>query len=255
MHERFNVLGVGVSSINMNDAIGIVDEWIEKRKSNYVTITGVHGVMESQADENLRKIHNQAGMVTPDGMPLAWLGRYGGHDNVTRVCGPDFMLEILENSLSKGYRHYLYGGNEGVPKLLKSKLEQKFPGIKIVGTFSPPFRALTKEEDDRIIKNIKGTKPDIVWVGLGTPKQERWMASHVGQLESTVLVGVGAAFDFHAGLKSRAPLWMQRSGLEWLFRLLSEPRRLWWRYFKNNPLFIFSPLNTYPAPPISAASW
>ncbi len=237
--KRFNVLGVGISSINMNLALSVIDGWITRRESKYVTITGVHGVMESQANEDIRNIHNRAGMVTPDGMPLVWLGRYNKHKNVNRVYGPDLMLEICAQSLAKGYRHYLYGGNEGVPEILKSKLEEKFPGIQIVGTYSPPFRALSDAEDDAIVQSIKSTKPDIVWVGLSTPKQERWMAKHVDRLDVPALIGVGAAFDFHAGLKKQAPSWMQKSGLEWLFRLSTEPRRLWRRYFRNNPVFLF----------------
>jgi N-acetylglucosaminyldiphosphoundecaprenol N-acetyl-beta-D-mannosaminyltransferase len=238
MHKRFNVLGVGVSSINMSGALSMIDNWITRRESAYVTITGVHGVMESQGNEDIRKIHNRAGMVTPDGMPLVWLGRYYNHKNIKRVYGPDLMLTICENSTSKGYRHYFYGGNEGVPELLKANLERKFPGIQVVGTYSPPFRSLNDEETESIVKAINSAKPDIVWVGLSTPKQERWMAEHVDRLEGTVLIGVGAAFDFNAGLKKQAPFWMQKSGLEWLFRLLTEPKRLWRRYLKNNPLFV-----------------
>ena len=239
MHKRFNVLGVGVSSINMSVAISTIEKWIARRESNYVTITGVHGVMESQGDEDIRKIHNRAGMVTPDGMPLVWLGRFNKHKNVERVYGPDLMFALCEKSTVNGYRHYFYGGNEGVPELLKSRLEERFPGIKVVGTFSPPFRALSEEEDEKIMKMINNAKPDIIWVGLSTPKQERWMAQHLGRLDVPALIGVGAAFDFHAGLKKQAPLWMQKSGLEWLFRLLTEPRRLWRRYFRNNPMFVF----------------
>jgi N-acetylglucosaminyldiphosphoundecaprenol N-acetyl-beta-D-mannosaminyltransferase len=237
--KRFNVLGVGVSSINMDAALQVIDGWIARRESKYVTITGVHGVMESQGDEDIRKIHNQAGMVTPDGMPLVWLGRFNKHKNVNRVYGPDLMLEIFAKSSAKGYRHYLYGGNEGVPELLKSKLEARFPGVNIVGTYSPPFRALSKEEDEKIVSMLSVAKPDIIWVGLSTPKQERWMAGHVDRLNVPALIGVGAAFDFHSGLIKQAPSWMQKSGLEWLFRLLTEPKRLWRRYFRNNPRFIF----------------
>lgn len=238
MDTRINVLGVGISSINMKDALATIEGWITRRESNYITVTGVHGVMESQRDEELRRIHNQAGMVTPDGMPMVWLGRFAGHSNMTRVCGPDMMLEVFKASVTRGYRHFFYGGNEGVPELLKSRLEEKVPGINIVGTYSPPFRPLTEDEDQNIVNRINETQPDIVWVGLSTPKQERWMAAHVSRLNSSVLVGVGAAFDFNADLKKRAPLWMQKSGLEWLFRLLDEPKRLWKRYLINNPLFI-----------------
>jgi len=238
MHKRFNVLGVGVSSIDMGIAMGTVEGWIARRESNYVTVTGVHGVMESQMDADLRLIHNRAGLVTPDGMPLVWLGRYNGNKNIAQVCGTDLMLAICEKFCAKGYRHYLYGGNEGVPEILKSKLEERFPEIKVVGTYSPPFRPLNDDEDEKIVKTINRANPDIVWVGLSTPKQERWMAEHVGRLDAPVLIGVGAAFDFNSGLKKRAPVWMQKSGLEWLFRLMAEPRRLWRRSLRNNPLFI-----------------
>jgi N-acetylglucosaminyldiphosphoundecaprenol N-acetyl-beta-D-mannosaminyltransferase len=239
MHKRFNILGVGVSVINMPFAVDAIDEWISRQESNYITVADVNSIMVGQIDPGFIRIHNNAGMVTPDGMPLVWLGRLGGHSQMTRVCGPDLMLEVFKTSVAKGYRHYFYGGNEGVPELLKIRLEEKFPGIKVVGTYSPPFRALTDEEDENIVKTINAAKPDIVWVGIGAPKQERWMANHVDRLEASVLIGVGAAFDFNSNSKKRAPIWMQNRGLEWLFRLLTEPRRLWKRYLRNNPLFVF----------------
>jgi N-acetylglucosaminyldiphosphoundecaprenol N-acetyl-beta-D-mannosaminyltransferase len=148
------------------------------------------------------------------------------------------MLELCERSVSKGYRHFLYGGSEEALEQLASNLQQRFPGIQVVGKYSPPFRPLTDEEDNQVVQMINETNPDIVWVGLSTPKQERWMASHMRRLTAPVLLGVGAAFDFHAGLKKQAPQWMQRSGLEWLFRLATEPRRLGPRYLVNNPLFV-----------------
>jgi len=240
IHQRFNVLGVGVSSLNMRVAKEVIEGWITRRKSNYVTVADVNSIMEGYVNKDFRNIHNRAGMVTPDGMPLVWFGRYSGQENLKRVCGSDLMLELCNESKTKGYKHYFYGGNKGVPELLKSKLKEQFPGIKVVGTYSPPFRSLTEEEDKDIIKTINDAKPDIVWVGLGAPKQELWMAKHVGQLEAPVLIGVGAAFNFHAGLVKRAPIWMQKGGLEWLFRLSKEPRRLWRRYLKNNPLFVLS---------------
>ena len=239
MHKRFNVLGVGVSAINMSIALDMIEGWVSQRESNYITVADVNSIMVGQKDPGFLRIHNQAGMVTPDGMPLAWLGKLGGHSNMTRVCGSELMIDVFKASVSKGYRHYLYGGNEGVPELLKSKLEERFPGIEVVGTYSPPFRPLTQEEDENIIETINKAKPDIVWVGIGAPKQERWMAAHLSRLEAPVLVGVGAAFDFNSNLKKRAPLWLQKIGLEWLFRLSTEPRRLWRRYLKNNPLFMF----------------
>lgn len=238
MHERVNILGVRVSAVNMAQALSIIDGWIADRQQNYVCITGVHGIMESQRDEGLRRIHNEAGLVTPDGMPLVWLSRLHGHGHVERVYGPDLMLALCEHSLSRGYGHYFYGGGEGVSELLADNLRRLFPGLRVVGGYSPPFRPLSDAEDERVVEAINEADPEIVWVGLSTPKQERWMTEHVGRLTAPVLIGVGAAFDFHSGLKRQAPRWMQRSGLEWLFRLATEPRRLWRRYLVNNPLFV-----------------
>jgi len=235
---RANILGVGVSAINMAMALEIIEGWIERREPHYVCVTGVHGVMESQRDEELRRIHNRAGLVTPDGMPLVWLSRLQSFHHVERVYGPDLMLALCERSVAKGYRHFFYGGAEGVPEQLASVLQKRFPGLQVAGTFSPPFRPLTADEDDRIVQMINAAAPDIVWVGLSTPKQERWMAGHRERLTAPVLIGVGAAFDFLTGRKPQAPRWMQRAGLEWLFRLLTEPRRLWRRYLINNPLFV-----------------
>ncbi len=240
--ERTNVLGVGISAINIPMALEVLDAWIKQKHHTYVCITGVHGVMESQTDPELRRIHNQAGLVTPDGMPMVWMSHLAGHKHVDRVYGPDLMLAVCEVSAKRGYRHFFYGGNEGVPELLRDKLQQKFSGLQVVGTFSPPFRSLTPEEDAAIVAQINAAQPDIVWVGLSTPKQERWMAAHLGKVQAPVMVGVGAAFDFHAGLKPQAPRWIQRSGMEWFFRMVSEPRRLARRYLQNNPRFVFAVL-------------
>ncbi len=236
--ERVNVLGVGVSAINMPMALEIIAGWIARREPRYVCVTGVHGVMESQRDEDLRRIHNRAGIVAPDGMPLVWLSRLRGFRHVERVYGPDLMLAVCEYSVSRGYRHFFYGGVEGVADRLAAALQKRFPGLQVVGTYSPPFRPLTPEEDEQVVGIINAGDPDIVWVGLSTPKQERWMVEHRDRLRAPVLIGVGAAFDFLSGRKPQAPRWMQRSGLEWLFRLLTEPRRLWRRYLINNPLFV-----------------
>lgn len=236
--ERLNVLGVGVSAITMAQALATIDIWIAHRQQRYVCVTGVHGIMESQRDPLLRRIHNRAGLVTPDGMPLVWLCHLHGLRHVERVYGPDLMLALCEHSLAAGYRHYVYGGAEGVPELLAERLQQRFGGLQVVGTCSPPFRPLSTEEDQQVVAAINAAAPDIVWVGLSTPRQEHWMADHVGRLSAPVLIGVGAAFDFHSGRKRQAPRWIQRHGLEWFFRLLNEPRRLWRRYLINNPLFV-----------------
>lgn len=235
---RVNILGVGVSAIDMPMALETIEGWIDGHLSHYVCVTGVHGVMASQRDERLQQIHNSAGLVTPDGMPLVFLSRLYGHRNVQRVYGPDLMLALCERSLVKGYRHYFYGAGEGTPERLAVRLQERFPGLQIVGFYSPPFRQLTEREDERVVQMINEARPDIVWVGLSTPKQERWMAAHLGRVTASALIGVGAAFDFHAGLKKQAPRWMQRTSLEWLFRLLTEPRRLWRRYLVNTPGFV-----------------
>jgi N-acetylglucosaminyldiphosphoundecaprenol N-acetyl-beta-D-mannosaminyltransferase len=239
---RIDVLGVAVSAISMDDALEVIDGWITGGDHQYVCVTGVHGVMESQRDPALRRIHNAAGLVTPDGMPLVWLGRWHGHRRITRVYGPDLMLAVCERSIATGYRHFFYGGGEDVAERLVRRLERRFPGLAVAGTYAPPFRPLTTDERDDIVRRINDAKPDVVWVGLGTPKQEHWMAQHVDRLTASVLIGVGAAFDFHAGVKAQAPRWMQRSGLEWLFRLGSEPRRLGRRYAVNNPVFVWMTL-------------
>ena len=240
--RRVEILGVGVSAITMRDATDTLEAWIRQRTPSYVCITGVHGVMESQRDPALKAIHNAAGMVTPDGMPLVWMSRRLGFPQVQRVYGPDLMRAMVALSAERGYRNFLYGGAPGVADRLAAVLTRSHPGLQVVGTICPPFRPLTPEEDAEVVEDINATRPDIVWVGLSTPKQERWMAAHVGRLSAPVMVGVGAAFDFLAGEKAQAPRWMQRNGLEWAFRLATEPRRLAGRYFRNNPVFVVKAL-------------
>jgi N-acetylglucosaminyldiphosphoundecaprenol N-acetyl-beta-D-mannosaminyltransferase len=236
---RANILGVGVSAITMTQALQTIDTWVQGREQHYVCVTGVHGIMESQRDAILKQIHNQAGLVTPDGMPLVWLSHLKGFSWVERVYGPDLMLAVFQQSSVKGYRHYFYGGAKGVANALVARLQQQFRGLQVAGSWSPPFRPLTRDEDDDTIQLINRTEPDIVWIGLSTPKQEYWMHEHLRRVRAPVMIGVGAAFDFHAGVKKQAPRWMQRSGLEWSFRLLAEPRRLWRRYLVNNPQFLW----------------
>ena len=235
---RVNVLGVGVSAINMKVALEVIHGWLARQDANYVCITGVHGVMESQRDQTLRQIHNKAGLVTPDGMPLVWLGRLKGFAHMGRVYGPDLMLAVCEVSAARETRHFLFGGAEGVPQQLADNLQRRFPGLAIAGTYSPPFRPLTPEEDAQIVDMLREARADVIWVGLGTPKQEHWMAAHCNLLPGSVLIGVGAAFDFHTGRTRQAPDWMRQNGLEWFYRLMTEPRRLWRRYLINNPLFV-----------------
>lgn len=235
---RANVLGVGISAIDIPGALRIVSEWISFANAHYVAVTGVHGVMEAQRDPAFKRILNRAGLVTPDGMPMVWMGRLQGFKQIKRVYGPDLMLALCEWSARKGYSNFFYGGGQGVADELANKLVQRFPHFKCAGTYTPPFRSLTRQEDREVVRLINKSAAQIVWVGLSTPKQERWMAEHRRKLEAPVLLGVGAAFDFHTGRIRQAPRWMQRIGMEWFFRLMMEPRRLWRRYCRNNPLFI-----------------
>ena len=238
MLSRTNVLGVGVSAINMNRALETIEGWISRDERQYVCITGVHGVMESHRSPELRQIHNAAGMVTPDGMPLAWLLKMAGFRDADRVCGPELMPRLFAEFQERGVRHYLYGGSPQTLALLQAQLLRLAPEARIVGAHSPPYRALTSEEDAEIVAAINASGADIVWIGLSTPKQERWMAAHRPVLSAPVLIGVGAAFDIGAGLIPRAPKFLRRTGFEWTYRILREPRRLLWRYLRNNPTFV-----------------
>lgn len=236
--KRVNVLGVGVSALNMDLALAEIAEAVEKKNKGYVCVTGVHGVSEAQTDPDFRQILNRCFLCTPDGMPLVWVGRLQGQKQMDRVYGPDLMLAVMEESERRGWRHFFYGGANGTADLLKAKLTARFPKLQVVGTYEPPFRPLNAEEQAALAESVRLTKPDMMWVGLSTPKQERFMSEYLSRLDVTLMFGVGAAFDFHAGKVRQAPYWMQRSGLEWFFRLCSEPKRLWKRYLRNNPLFV-----------------
>lgn len=234
--ERVSVLGVGISPIDMRTALATIDDWVRRREQHYVTVTPAHAVMDARRDPALRRIFNASGMTTPDGMAIVWLLRLHGCKQVSRVYGPDLMLETCRVGVERGYRHFLYGGSAGVAEGLATKLEMRFPGLEMVGTHAPPFQDLTEAAEREVVAQINSAAPDIVWIGLSSPKQERWMAAHLGRIEAPVMIGVGAAFDFLSGRKPQAPRWVQSAGLEWLFRLATEPRRLWPRY-REYPLF------------------
>lgn len=236
--QQINVLGVGISAVNIPDTIARIETWIEKGEREYICVTGIHGVMESVRDERIRLIHNAAGLVVPDGMPLVWLLKAAGFKHADRVYGPDLMLAFFERSQAAGHRHYLYGTVPTTLSLLEVNLQRRFPRARIVGSYSPAFRSPGALETDDVIAAINRSEADIVWVGLATPKQEWWMARHRHRLVAPVLIGVGAAFDFHAGLVRQAPPFFQRLGLEWAFRTAMEPRRLAKRYLRNNPAFL-----------------
>jgi N-acetylglucosaminyldiphosphoundecaprenol N-acetyl-beta-D-mannosaminyltransferase len=237
MTNRVNVLGVGISVLNLPGALETISDAIRARRKGYICVTGVHGVMEAQTDENFRRILNNALLCTPDGMPMVWLGKIHGHSEMRRVYGPDLLLEVCAWSEKNPCRHFFFGGAESVAGQLAEKLLARFPKLEIAGTFTPPFRALEPAEEKKLQEKIRSARPDILWVGLSTPKQEKFMAEFLPRLDVTLMIGVGAAFDFHAGRVKQAPRWMQRSGLEWLYRLCQEPRRLAKRYLRNNPLF------------------
>jgi N-acetylglucosaminyldiphosphoundecaprenol N-acetyl-beta-D-mannosaminyltransferase len=239
LNDRTNVLGVGVSQINMQIALDRINRWVAGRAREYVSVCTVHTVMECRRDERLRRIVNDAGMTTPDGMPLVWLSRLAGHQQVARVYGPDLMLAAMADSGHTGRRHFLYGGRPGVAQRLAQVMRTRFPGLDVVGTLTPPLGSAEELCTDQTAELINEARPEIVWVGVSSPKQEFWMSCMRPKLEAPVLVGVGAAFDFHTRTARQAPSWMQRSGLEWLFRLLHEPRRLWRRYLIDNPWFLF----------------
>ncbi len=232
------VLGVPISTINMRVAVGTILDWVRCRNAQYICVRDVHGIMRAQEDSALMAIHHGAGLITPDGMPLAWTLKARGYRDAGRVCGADLVAALCEASVSTGLRHYLYGGKPGVAERMTAKLIEMFPGLQIIGSSTPPFRPMTSEEDEAAVAEISATRPDVVWVGLSTPKQEYWMRDHVGRIPGATLVGIGAAFDFYAGDVQRAPRWMHDSGLEWLHRLISEPRRLWRRYLILAPKFI-----------------
>jgi len=239
VHTYADVLGIKVSAINLKLAVELADQSIASGNQNYICVTGVHGVMEAQSNSEFRRILNHAFLNVPDGMPLTWVGHLQGFHKMDRVYGPDFMSAMCRLSIDRGYRHFLYGGKPGVAEELKEALERRFRGLQVVGTYTPPFRSLTAEEEEEIVNQIQESKPHVVWVGLSTPKQERFMVQYLNRLQAPLLVGVGAAFDYHTGRIHDSPEWVKRSGLQWLHRLAQDPRHLWKRYLRNNPVFLW----------------
>jgi N-acetylglucosaminyldiphosphoundecaprenol N-acetyl-beta-D-mannosaminyltransferase len=237
---RANVLGVGVHAINMEQAVDYLLDVVARRQRGYVCVTGVHGVMEAQHNPRFRRVLNESLLTTPDGMPTVWVGKIEGYRQMGRVFGPDLMLNMCRESVKRGFTHFLYGGIPGVAERLKENLEARFPGIKIVGTCTPPFHPLHFDEHCELCEQVSVVKPDIFWVGLSTPKQERFMADYFDRLDTRLMVGVGAAFDLLTGRMADAPDWMKKAGLQWAHRLIQDPRRLWHRYLVNNPKFLIA---------------
>jgi len=237
--KRFNVLGVAMSALNLPIATEAVMTALRERRKGYICLRDVHGVILAQNDAAFRQILNSAFLTTPDGMPLVWLGRRAVGSYVDRVYGPDLMLEVFQATERTPFRHFFYGGAPGVAEALQTRMKARFPGAEVCGFWSPPFRPLNPAEEAELIALVRERKPDLIWVGLSTPKQERFMAEYLPRLDTTLMLGVGAAFDFHSGRIRQAPRWIQRSGFEWLFRLLSEPKRLGRRYLLTIPHFLW----------------
>ena len=237
--ESYALLKTDVSAVNLEKAVAFIQQLVTGKGREYICVAPVSTVVRCHDDPDYRQVVNKAALVTPDGMPVVWAGRFAGYQQVSRTYGPDLMRAVCAAGLGRGSRHYLYGGTEKVSAVLAEQLQKEYPGISITGRKAPPFRELTPAEEDQTIAEINSAAPDIVWVGLGSPKQDFWMGRVRDRINAPVMVGVGAAFDFLSGYKRQAPRWMQRSGLEWLYRLCCEPRRLWKRYVFGNSRFIF----------------
>ena len=241
MKDTIEILGTRVNLESYSSAIQKVEQHIENKLStNYVILTCVDSLVNAQKNQLFKQICNRSYLSLPDGAPLVWIARSRGIKKInTNTRGAAFMYKFIEKTCEKKYRHFLFGGKEGIAEQLKQVLENGFPQVKIVGTYCPPFRQLTREEDSKICEIINSSKADIVWVGLGAPKQEYWMHNHKDKLNVSMMIGVGAAFDFLSGNKKEAPFWMQKVGLEWFWRLMKEPKRLWKRYLIGNTMLIY----------------
>lgn len=243
MRRRIEILGVPVSNVDLSSAIRTIGAWIAERrnqsgKPRYVCACDVFNVVSAQDNDLHMRALREAHMIVADGTPLVWVSRLRGEKEIQRVPGPDLLAAVCERSVAEGWSHYFYGGAEGVADTLAERLSLLYPGLNVAGTHCPPFRKLSDAELARDLTRINASGADIVWIGLGCPKQEIWMLENYAKLESQVVVGVGAAFDFHTGRVERAPLWMRQNGLEWLHRLASEPKRLWRRYLISAPRFV-----------------
>jgi N-acetylglucosaminyldiphosphoundecaprenol N-acetyl-beta-D-mannosaminyltransferase len=240
LNTRFfaRVLGIDVDPVDMDGAVAHVAEALEEQRKGYVCVAGVHGIMEAQRDSRLPRIYAESEMTIPDGMPLVWVGRLQGHANMQRVTGPDLMLEIFRRPEFALRTHFLCGGATGVADELRDRLLERFPHLRIVGTHTPPFHTLSVTEEDELIDAVARCKPDIIWVGISTPKQELFMARYLPLLDTKLMFGVGAAFDYHTGRIRDCADWIKRAGLQWLHRLIQDPKRLLRRYLRNNPAFV-----------------
>ena len=232
------ILKTNINVTNMEETLQYLTGNLESLRGKYICVSNVHTTVMSYEDEAYQNIQNSAAMVLPDGKPLSVISRMRGFKEAQKVSGPDLMPEMFRLSEEKGYSHYFYGATEETLEKLKDALLVRYPKLKIVGMYSPPFRPLTEDEDENIIRQINSVSPDFIWIGLGAPKQEQWMHAHRDKL-CGIMLGVGAGFDFHAGTVKRAPVWMQKAGLEWLHRLTQDPKRLFKRYVVTNTKFLW----------------
>lgn len=234
-----NIMGVDIAAIDMEWLVDYLNRNVKKLSGDYICVSNVHTTVTAYEDQEYCKVQNGGIMAIPDGGPLSSIGQKRGFKNMKRTTGPSLMGEIFKISAAEGYRHYFYGSTDETLEKLFSVLTESYPGIQIAGMYSPPFRPMTEDEDKAIVDRINETKPDFIWVGLGAPKQEKWMAVHQGKVKG-LMIGVGAGFDYHAGNIERAPEWMQKSNLEWVYRLIQDPKRLFGRYWHTNTRFIWN---------------
>ncbi|MGC1386712.1 MAG: WecB/TagA/CpsF family glycosyltransferase [Steroidobacteraceae bacterium] len=246
LEDRINrhlerVLNASIDVISWSETLQTIHGWASRHESRYICICNVHSVVTATQDSEFERVINEADLATPDGAPIAWMLRRMGFLHQQRINGPDLMLKYCEQAALRGESVFLYGGTPETLRRLQPALRERFPALKVAGAISPPFRPLTPAEDDEVIATINASKAGTVWVSLGCPKQEKWMAAHRHRIQA-VMIGVGAAFDYHAGTTKRAPSWMQNHGLEWLHRMASEPARLSGRYLQTNSIFLFKAL-------------
>lgn len=234
-----SVLGIKVDALDMERTLTRIGQALSEQTKGYVCMVGVHGIMEAQRLSGLADTYAKSLLALPDGMPTVWVGHWQGCRKMRRVAGPDLMLEVFRRKKFAGYTHFLYGGKTGVADELATTLTRRFPWTRIVGTYTPPFRDLSQAEEMQLIETIRDRKPDIIWVGISTPKQEQFMRQYLPMLETTLMFGVGAAFDFHTGRIKDCADWIKRASLQWLHRLIQDPRHLWRRHLRNNPAFMW----------------
>lgn len=236
--EQISILGILVNPVNLHSSLTQFDEWIQSKTHAYVCVAPAHSIMECVNDPSLLPVFNEADMVTPDGMSIVWLLQLKGHKNVRRVYGPDLVMAACHHGIEKNWKHFFFGGGLTVAQKLADKLQDQIPGLQVAGVHTPPFGRPNDAEDIAMIELLNNSGADILWVGMSSPWQEVWMHEHLGRINIPIMVGVGAAFDYLSGTKPQAPQLIQKFGLEWLFRLLKEPKRMWPRY-KQYPRFVF----------------